>query len=124
MSSFVKALEVIAHGVHGEEFSELFQDSWDPSSRARASAILNAICSFNFVIIFFVVYKMLSHLSGITVKRQGSTIDVLQAFSEVESIKDNYKSLRTNINEQFHRIYKHAVFVASNQLMVNQKDRE
>ena len=71
----VKALEVIVHGLHCKEVSELFQDSWDPSSRARASAILNAICSFNFIITFL-VYKMLSHLSGITVKLQGSTIDI------------------------------------------------
>ena len=109
----VKALEVIAHGLHREEVSELFQDGWDPSSRARASAILNAVCSFNFIITFLVVYKMLTHLSGITVKLQGSTIEVLQAFSEIESIKDNYKSLRTDINKQFHRIYEHAVFVAA-----------
>ena len=79
----VKALEVIAHGLHREEVSELFQDGWDPSSRASASAILNAICSFNFTITFLVVYRMLSHLSGITVKLQGSTIDILQVFSEI-----------------------------------------
>ena len=109
----VKVLKVNARGLHREEVSELFQDGWDPSSRARASAILNAICSFNFIITFLVVYKMLSHLSGITVKLQGSTVDILQAFSEIESIKDNYKSLRTNINEQFHRIYEHVVFVAA-----------
>ena len=80
--------------LHREEVSELFQDGWYPSSRARASAILNATCSFNFIITFLVVYKMLSHLSGIAVKLQGSTVDILQAFSEIESIKDNYKSLR------------------------------
>ena len=64
----VKALEVIAHALHREEVSELFhfQDGWDPSSRARASAILNAICSFSFIITFLVACKMLSHLSGIT----------------------------------------------------------
>ena len=109
----VKALEIIAYGLDREEVSELFQDGWDPSSRARASANLNAICSFNFIITFLVVYKMLRHLSEITDKLQGSTIDILQAFSEIASIKDNYKSLRTNINEQFHRIYEHAVFMAA-----------
>ena len=35
----VKALEVIAHGLHRKEVSELFQNGWDPSSRARASVI-------------------------------------------------------------------------------------
>ena len=109
----VKALEVIAHDLHHEGVSELFPDGWDPSSRVRASAILNAICSFNFIITFLVVYKMLSHLSGITVKLQGSTIDILQALSKIDSIKDSYKSLRTNINEQFHIIHEHAVFVAA-----------
>ena len=106
----LKALEVIVHGLHRKDVSKLFQD---PSSRARASAILNVICSFNFIITFLVVYKMLSHLSGITVKLQGSTIDIVQAFSEIESITDNYKSLRTDINEQLHRIYEHAVFMAA-----------
>ena len=41
----------------------------------------------------FLLCAMLSHLSGITVKLQGSTIDILQAFSEIQSIEDNYKSL-------------------------------
>ena len=72
------------HGLHREEVSKLFQDGWEPSSRARASAILNAICSFNFIITYLAVYEMLSHLSGITFKLQGSTIDILQAFTEIE----------------------------------------
>ena len=75
----VKPLEVIAHGLHRAEISKLFQDGWGTSSRARASAILNAICSFNFIITFLVVYKMLSHLSEITIKLQVSTINILQA---------------------------------------------
>ena len=85
----VKALEVIAHGLHREEVPELFQDDWDPSFRTGASAILYAICSFNFIITFLVEYNMLSHLSGITFKLQGSTIDILQTFSRVSKTTTN-----------------------------------
>ena len=43
----VKTLEAIAYDLHKDEIPEIFKDYWDPSSKARASSILNAICTFN-----------------------------------------------------------------------------
>ena len=58
----VKALEVFACGLHKNEISDMFneisdmfKDPWGSSPRARASFILNMICTFNFLITVFVL---------------------------------------------------------------------
>ena len=87
--------------LYKDEISDIFKNDWDPSSKARTSSILNAICTFNFLISFLCVYKMLSHLSGITIKLQGSTIDNLQAFDEIESVKGTVMQMeKTLINDR------------------------
>ena len=55
------------------------------------------------------IYKTLSHLSHLTIKSQVSTIDVLQSFNEIESVKEIYKLLRCEIEQKFHIIYEHVV---------------
>ena len=61
-----------------------------------------------FLITFLCVFKILSHLSHIKIKLQGSTIEILQALNEIESSKEMYKLLRCEIDQQFHIIYEHA----------------
>ena len=51
----------------------------DLSSKARASSICNAICTY---------------LSDNTIKLQGSATEILQAFNEKENFKETRKLLR------------------------------
>ena len=85
---------------------------WDSSSKARASSILIVISTFDFLITFLCVYEILSHLTGMTIKLEGFTIDILQAFNEVESAKEIYKLLKCEIKQQFYIIYEHAILMA------------
>ncbi|XP_072174513.1 52 kDa repressor of the inhibitor of the protein kinase-like [Diadema setosum] len=115
-SSFVfivKTLEVIAYSLHQDSIPTEFTSGWDTDSKAKASSLLRALCSFDFIVTFLVVYKMLSHLSGITVKLQGKSRDILQAFSDVEEIKHVYSELRANVDQEFQQIYDHAKRMAS-----------
>ena len=63
----LKNLEVTAHGHRKNETSDMFADGSDLSSKARASSICNAICTY---------------LSDNTIKLQGSATEILQAFNE------------------------------------------
>ena len=51
------------------------------------------------------MYQYLSHLAGLSVKLQSTTLDILQAFQEVDDIKHFYKRIRENIQDGFIKIY-------------------
>ena len=72
----------------------MFKGVWGPSCKARASSILNAICTYKHFIIFLCVFKMLSHLSDIKKKMRGSTVGILQALNETESAKENVQTTK------------------------------
>ena len=109
----VKALEVIAYSLHQDTIASDFTSGWDTDSKAKASSLTHALCSFDFAVTFLVVYKMLSYLSGITLKLQGRSTDILQAFSDVEEVKNIYSDLRSKVNREFHQIYQQAKRMAS-----------
>lgn len=90
----MKALEVIAHGLHKNVISEMFKGIWGSGCKARASSILNAICTYKHFVIFLCICKMLSHLSDIKIKMRGSTVSILQALNETESAKENVQTTK------------------------------
>lgn len=78
------ALENISYGVNADRVGEDFQEcSWDASSKTDAVSLLNTLTSFDFIISFLIVYDYLSHLAGITLKLQGTAMDVMKAHHEV-----------------------------------------
>ena len=98
----VKALELIGHGMHCEEFEE-FAIGWNSKARSDASCLLAGICNFEFIITFLTAYQFLSHLSRITVKLQSGTAGIIDAFMEVEEIKNVFDELRSNVNTHFNK---------------------
>ena len=85
----VQALELIGYSRHTDKYGDGFSD-WDPANRSEAQQILSAITSSTFLVGFVCIYQYLSHLSGITVKLQRRTVDILQAFEMVADVKKAY----------------------------------
>ena len=56
---------------------------------------------------------MLGCLSGITIKLQEFTINIIQASNEAESFKEMYKFLKCEIDKQLHIIYERAVLCST-----------
>ena len=108
----VKALEVIALGLHKETYSEDVTTGWEGKYRAESSGLLTGLEQFEFIITFLTVYQYLSHLQGITVKLQSTSLDIIHAFHLVEEIKGVYHSLRESITNDFTKIYDQAVKMA------------
>lgn len=105
----VIALEAIALGLHRDDLSDNFSHAtWDSESKTNANSLLHGITSFEFITVFLVIYQYLSHLAGITVKLQSSTLDILAAYEEIDEIKRFYKQIRTNVHEDFSKVYKQA----------------
>ena len=57
-------------------------------------SMLYSITDFEFIVTFVTVYHFLSHLVGITVKLQGKTLDIVDAYNGISSIVTFYRSLR------------------------------
>lgn len=105
----VIAYEAIALGLHRSDLSENYSAAtWDPDSRTTANSLLHAVTTFEFIIGFLIIYHYLSHLAGISVKLQSSTLDILQAYQEVDEVKQFYKRIRENLQQGFTKIYEQA----------------
>ncbi|KAL7841276.1 hypothetical protein SRHO_G00249670 [Serrasalmus rhombeus] len=128
----IKALEVMAHGLHTEEYSEDVTSGWEGKYKAEAYGLLSGLQNFGFILTFLTVYQVLSHLTGITVKLQSTSLDIIEAFSMVDEVKSVYKELHENIIDDFNQIYEQAVRMAAQVNMEptqpraagRQKDRE
>ncbi len=109
----IKALEVMVHGLHTEEYSQDVTTGWEGKYKAEAYGLLSGLQNFGFILTFLTVYQVLSHLTGITVKLQSTSIDIIEAFSMVDEVKAVYKELCETIEDDFNQIYEQAVRVAA-----------
>jgi len=107
------ALEVIAHGVSSaDDCASIYASGWDLHLKSEAQSMLHSIASFDFIINFMAVYHLLSHLAGVTVKLQSSSVDVLEAYANMEGIKELYQDIRSDISTSYAPIYAQAVSLA------------
>ncbi len=107
----VDALEVIGYQHHLDKYGDIYSD-WDAKSRSEAQQIAASITSFGFIVTFLTVYKYLSHLAGITVKLQKTTVDIVAAHEMVAEVAETYKEERKDIDEGFDKIFSHSVRMA------------
>ncbi|CAH1233169.1 Hypp621 [Branchiostoma lanceolatum] len=63
----VETLQMIAYSRHLDKYGDKYAD-WDTGNRSDAHQILKSITSYQFIVVFLVVYQYLSHLAGITVR--------------------------------------------------------
>lgn len=100
----ITALENIAYGANRELCGEDYQDAvWDPKSKGDAIAMLGSLTSFDFIVSFLVLYEFLSHMSGITVKLQGQSVDIIKAYQEVlEIVLYNNIYFLSTVLEMYH----------------------
>ena len=80
----IAALENISCGANHEMCGNEYQDpTWDQKSKDDAVALLASLATFDFIVSFLVLYEFLSHLSGVTMKVQGQSNDIIKAYQEV-----------------------------------------
>ena len=108
------ALEVIGLGLHKNELSNNFKDgTWDMDSKSQATSLLHSVTDFKFIAVFLTAYQYLSHLAGITVKLQSSTIDIVEAYKQIDEVKQFHKEIRGNVDIEFHKVYTQAERMAA-----------
>jgi len=79
--------------------------NWDGDSLTKANGFLFQLESSSFLVCFKVLLEVLSCLRGLTLKLQMEDIDVLYAYEEVRTVVSTLKSMRSDSEKVFKRIY-------------------
>ena len=95
-----------------DEFEEIYTKGWDAKSKVEATQFLNSLTKFEFVIGMIVLYRLLHPVAGIMQKLQGRTIDVIDAYQNVNTCVEDIQLLRENIDQESDVIFKQAVRMA------------
>ena len=81
--------------------------------RFRATSLLHSVTDFKFIAVFLTAYQYPSHLAGITVKYNGCTMDIVEAYKQIDEVKQFYKEIRGNVDMEFHKVYTQAERMAA-----------
>ena len=119
-----EALQVIL-GTHPqlEELSADYTKGWSSEDMRKAMEFTKCLTNFDFVIGVVSLYSLLHPLHGITIKLQGRTKDIVQAYEDVEGLKSDMKSMRSDIDNAYSRIYSQACKLAEKIDVVPTKPR-
>ena len=89
-------------------FDEIFTKGWGSNSKKEATAYINALTSFEFIVGITSLYRLLHPVSSITQKLQGGTIDMVKAYQEVQSCILDMRVVQDKTEEEFFVIYRQA----------------
>ena len=95
MLRIVETFEII-NGTHTEldKFEEIYIKGWDAKSKVEATQFLNSLTKFEFVIGMIALYRLLQPVAGTTQKLQGRTINVIDAYQNVNTCIEDIPLLR------------------------------
>ncbi|VDI37412.1 Hypothetical predicted protein [Mytilus galloprovincialis] len=105
----IKCLEVMSFGLHKDEgYNDELTNCWNRENNVRATALLNELTQYEFIVTFLTVYKVLSRLEGVTVKLQTKMQDIFDALDVIEEVKSVYQEMRKNVEEYFNVVFLHS----------------
>ena len=82
---------------------------WDAKSKVEATQFLNSLTKFEFVIGMIALHRLLHPVAGITQKLQGHTIDVIDAYQNINACIEDIQLLRENVDQESDVISKQVV---------------
>ena len=93
------------------KYGNMYAD-WDPAIRKEAQQILASITSFEFIVVFMIMYQYLAQLAGITVKPQRATVDIVEAHDMIREVGSFYRKEKEDCCTNVSRIYNQSVSMA------------
>ena len=88
------------------DFEDLGTDwNWDAETLMKANGFIHQLESSAFLVCFKILLECLTHLRGLTLKLQMQAVDVLYAYSQVDSAVSSLKRMRENATSTFHTIF-------------------
>ena len=86
----MKALEVIS--LHINEYEDDWK--WDAASTTQATGLLHTFRASEFLAAFYIVMKVMGVIKGITIKLQERALDVVKAYTKVDSVSTHQRARR------------------------------
>ena len=93
-------------------FDEVFTKGWDSNSRKEATAYINSLTSFEFIVGITSFYRLLHPVASTAQKLQDRTIDTVKTYQEVQSCILDMPVVRDKIQEELLVIYRQAERIA------------
>ena len=78
---------------------------WNSKSMTEANGLLRSFCSDQFIAAFQTNLYFSGYTKGLSCLLQGSTLDILAAYKELEIVKDVIKGVRQNAEKEFEEAY-------------------
>ena len=97
---------------------------WNRETRSDAQSLLLAISQFAFIVALAVTQKVLAYTKGLSVKLQGSYIDVVRAHREVELVKATIRGMRSRVDTFHSQVYEHVLMVCQSIEVVEAAPRQ
>ena len=107
---FNRLYEAVVHCL--ESISMNTGRRWDSKSVTEAHGLLRAITSDSFLVAFQTNLYFFGYTKGLSQLLQGSHLDILTAYDEVEAVKSELSDIRTNADRKFSAVYKDIVEMA------------
>ena len=60
---------------------------------------------FGFIVGMVTIYQFLHRLHGPTIKLQGRSMDIVQAYEQMDDLKKDCRKMRNNVDEDFKVVY-------------------
>ena len=77
----------------------ILENNWDTKTVTDAYGLLKCIKDPMFIVCFQVVYHFFGYIRGLSIKPQGSTLDILQGYNMAENVKMVLSDARKNDTE-------------------------
>ena len=92
--------------MHNEDFKGCTGGwSWDCDTKTRAQGILALLRNFEFSVCIIALKNILLPLRGITSKLQKRDLDIYEAFCDIDSVIEDFKTIRSTIDERYESWY-------------------
>lgn len=73
---------------------------------------IKSCCDFSFIVGLVSLKTLLHPLHAVTIRLQGKTVDIIQAYEDVTSVIGDLRHLRENVEVEFAVIFQEAVRMA------------
>lgn len=75
-----------------------------PDTTTKANGLFHAISHSDFIMAMIICKELLSYTRGLTTKLQGKNMELPQAYTDVQTVKETLQEVRKNI-ENYHRVW-------------------
>ena len=82
-------------------------------TKKDANSYLKGLCNFPFIIGLIITHYFLHSIHATTVRLQGTAVDIVKAYNEINSVMSDLQYQRDNIEQHFSSIFKHAKVISN-----------